>query len=210
MKNSFYGVLEKRKKFFRDNANKDHVILNGTNSVLLSAPHGVYQVRLGKLKHNEPGSVALALLLGLSTNSYLIVKTQNNNDDANFDEDCPYRNTIESLVNKNEIKYLIDFHGMDKKRKWDINLGSHLGHNVESNVQILNDLEKELTDQGFSVAIDNPFMAQYHTISSFAKQKLGIWSLQIEINCAITNEKKNFDKFEKLVKILEKWIKSLK
>lgn len=211
MKLSFYGLLEKRQKFFRDNGNKDHVVLNGTNSVLLSAPHGVYQVRLGKLKHNEPGSATLALWLQNITNSFLIVKTQNNGDDANFDENCPYRNSISNIITKNKIKYVMDFHGMDKKRPWDINLGSHLGYNIENNVQIFNDLEKELVDQGFSVAIDNPFMAQHHTISSFAKQKFkDIWSLQIEVNCAITNEKKNFDKFEKLVKILEKWIRELK
>lgn len=69
------------------------------------------------------GSLATALYLQKETNSFLIAKTKNNNDDANFDEKSEYKDTIYSLIETKGIKYVIDFHGLAAKRDCDINLG---------------------------------------------------------------------------------------
>ena len=54
------------------------------------------------------------------------------------------------------------------------------------------------------------FMASANTISSAMKRKFpNIWTLQLEINCDITNKKENFQKYKKILVILEKWIKKL-
>ena len=79
------------------NKEKDHVVLKGKNNVLISAPHGVSQVRLGKYKYSEIGSLTTALYLFENSNCFLIAKTQNNNDDANFDEKSKYKNSIEKF-----------------------------------------------------------------------------------------------------------------
>ena len=103
---SFNKLHNKRKLFMNQNKENDHIVLKGKNNVLISAPHGVSQVRLGKYKYSEIGSLTTALYLFENSNCFLIAKTQNNNDDANFDEKSKYKNSIEKLVENNKIKYI--------------------------------------------------------------------------------------------------------
>ena len=208
---SFNQIHSERIKFIKNNANKDHIILQGGNNVLVSAPHGVEQVRLGKHKVKEIGSIATALFLQNNTNSYLIAKTKNNFDDANFDEESPYKKSLLKCVEKNDIKYVIDIHGLAEKREMDINFGTNLGRNIQTNEQAFEKLYRTLIENNFIVSIDQPFMGGGKTISNFIKQtKQDVFSLQIEINCAITNKQENFDKYQSLLKILTHWLNHLK
>ncbi len=207
---SFTQLQNNRKKFLNDNKNKDFVVLEGGNKVILSVPHAVSQIRLGKYKYAEIGSLAVGLYLKDKTNSYLIAKTKNNNDDANFDIPSPYKNKIKSIIKENDIKYLIDIHGLAAKRQCDVNLGTHLGFNIQNNILAFDKLNNALTANGFTVFIDQPFMANDKTISTYIKKAIpNIFSLQIEINCSITNEIKNYKKYAKLLKILADWIVKL-
>ena len=210
MKTSFTKIHQERKIFQNTNKNTDHIITLGNNNILLSAPHGVSQVRLGKYKHSEIGSIATALFLQNQTNCNLIAKTQNNNDDANFDEQSKYKDTIKKLIKNNNIKYLIDIHGLAENRDCDINLGTHLGKNIITNNEIFNELLKILNENNFKVSIDQPYMAGSHTLSGSINQEFNIWTLQIEINCAITNKKENFSKYKSLLYCLKEWIKKIK
>ena len=208
MRISFDKLHTNRKMFLSENKLKDNVYLLGSSPVLISAPHGVSQVRLGKLKAPEIGSIATALFLKNSTNSHLVAKTKNNNDDANFDEECRYKNRIKEIIKTNEIKFVLDLHGLAAHREFDINLGTHLGANIVSNKRAYVALVKLLEENGFSVSVDQPFMAGANTISSFVKKEFpDVWSIQIEINCSITNKKENFDRYKKLLSALAEWCK---
>lgn len=207
---SFNKIHHNRKAFYEENKYKDHVLLRGEGNVLISAPHAVSQVRLGKHKYSEIGSLATVLYLHDKTNVYTIAKTKNNNDDANFDKDSRYKDTIRRVVKDKNIKYLIDFHGLAAKRVCDVNLGTHIGKNVKSDVELFNRLNDSLVAAGLNVSIDQPFMARYHTISSSINDELGIWTIQVEINCSITNQKENFNKYSKLLSALLDWIESIK
>ena len=199
-----------RKTFLKNNSNKDHIILKGSNNILISAPHGVSQVRLGKYKVQEIGSLSTALCLHHQTNCFLIAKTQCNNDDANFDDESSYKNSIINLIKRYNIKYILDFHGLASHLNCDINLGIHLGDNIKNNIQLFNKLNESLSNDCFKVSIDQPFMACSKTIcSSMVKQFNDIWAIQIEINCGITNKKENFTLNYKLMQILKNWINSI-
>ncbi|MBQ7467061.1 MAG: hypothetical protein IJS74_03195 [Clostridia bacterium] len=199
-----------RKKFINLNNRKNFATLNGLNKVLISAPHGVSQVRLGKHKVAEIGSIALALWLANETTSNFIAKTKNCFDDANFDEKSDYKDACFDIIKKKNVKYVLDFHGLASNRGIDINIGTHLGKNTENDEKILLQLKKEL-EKHFVVSIDDPFMAGAMTVSSSCKNKFPeIWAVQIEINCAITNKKENEDKLKILLNILKVFIKSLK
>ena len=204
---SFDKLHNKRKSFLKDNANKDHFIINGTNRILISAPHGVSQVRLGKHKVAEIGSLSTALYIKENTNCSLIAKTKNNNDDANFDEDSLYKNSIKFLIKNNNIKYIIDIHGLGANRDCDINLGTHLGNNIQRDINAFNLLNNLLMSNGYKVSIDQPFMAGRQTISGSIKNEFSnVWTLQCEINCAITNRKENFDRYKQLLNLFIEWI----
>ncbi len=207
---SFSKLHNDRKKLIEVNKYKDHILIVGDKNILISAPHGVSQVRLGKYKHCEIGSLATALYLQSETNCHLIAKTKNNNDDANFDENSKYKDSIKKLIQEKNIQYLIDIHGLAANRDCDINLGTHIGKNIKNNLDLFNKLNNLLINNGFNVSIDQPFMAGKQTISGSINNEFNIWTLQVEINCAITNKKENFERYKKLLTILNNWINTIK
>lgn len=208
---TFDKIYNSRKTFLNNNKDKDHIVFNGLNNILISAPHGVSQVRLGKLKFQETGSLSTALYLYNQSNCFFIAKTKNNNDDANFDKDSEYKNTIRELIKKYNIKYILDFHGLASFRDCDLNLGIHFGENIKNNVELFNNLNNALINNGFKVSIDQPFMAGTNTICGTMIDEFDdIWTIQIEINSAITNKKENFVLYNKLLNIFINWINSIK
>lgn len=215
MKITLNEFLEANKKFNeyseKNKFNKSFEVITGSIPILISAPHSVRQIRNGKIKEKDAYTGPIAIELQKQTNCYCIYKTKNNNDDANFDENCEYKNAIKKLIVKNNIKFIIDFHGLSSKRKMDINLGTHIGKNVENNLDKFNSLYNDLKQNNFIVTIDQPFMATRNTISSSMKRQFHqLFTIQIEINCAITNNIKNFRKYQSLLTILTQWINSLK
>ena len=206
----FNKLHNNRRSFINSNEQDDHKVVIGNNKVLLSAPHGVSQIRLGKLKYKEIGSLATAIYLQEKTGSYLIAKTKNSNDDANFDVDCSYRKEMRQIVKDNDIKYIIDFHGLSPKRNIDVNLGIHFGKNIETNENLFNILYNDLTMHGYTCTIDQPFMAGNRTVSGGMKEEFPyLWTIQIEINRDITNYINNSTKYERLLGILEDWINQI-
>ena len=207
---SLKAIRKQRLEFLRQNKNNDHAIILGSNKVLLSSPHGVFQVRNGKRKVCEPGSLSTALFLQKLNDCFLIAKTKNNNDDANFDEVSSYKDEIKNFIEKYNIKYVIDFHGLSKKREMDINLGTDNYNNTRLNNKALKNLSAKLRANNFKVEIDNPFRGGGKTISGFVQTlNKNVFSLQIEINCGITNDYKNFKRYLCLLKILSLWIEKL-
>ena len=107
-KTSFKSLHKNRILFIEKNKNKDHAIISGINNFLISAPHGVSQVRLGKLKHSEIGSLTTALQLQKDNDCYLIAKTKNNSDDIyQLEKRLPksYKQSIPELYH--QIKRLL-------------------------------------------------------------------------------------------------------
>lgn len=210
MKNLVTEIQQKRKAFQKQNENKSHTFLFGTGNVMISSPHGVNQVRLGRPKRAELGSIAVALYLQKRTNCHLIAKTKNCFDDANFDEHSVYKTELEEFIKENHIKFLIDIHGLRATRECDINFGTHLGKNISTNPTLFDELNNSLTHQGFVTWIDQPFMAGGNTISHSMKRAVpSLWTIQIEINYKLTNLSQNSEKLEKILTTLTNWIKKL-
>ena len=204
---TFEKLVAERDFFLNDNANLDHVVITGNNKILISAPHGVEQTRNGKSKVYEPGSVTTGLYLQKQTGSFFIAKTKNNNDDANYDEQSSYKDSIKDLIRADKIKYIIDLHGLAETRECEINLGISGGKNVSNNIELFNDLNTSLMASGFNVLIDEPFSGGDKTISGSLKNEFfDIWTIQIEIRCDITNKKENFEHYKTLLKVLENWM----
>ena len=81
---------------------------------------------------------------------------------------------------------------------------------MESYPQALENLKNALKKNNFKLEIDKPFMGGSQTISGGMKNKFpSLWTLQVEISCAITNKVENFKKFERLLSVLENLIESL-
>jgi len=207
----FRKLHQHRKAFLRENKEEDYLLIEGSRKVILSAPHGVSQLRLGKSKVAEPGSLATALYLQKVCDTYLIAKTKSNFDDANFDEVSAYKDEIDRLATMSKITHVIDFHGLASFREMDINLGTHLEQNTQTDPKLLDWLGKELEKEGFRVSYDSPFMGKGNAIAGYIKKRHpDLWTLQVEINCSITNKKENMDKYKLLLQVLERFINKIK
>ena len=202
---SYNKFNKNRKAFLKENKDKDFVYINSKSRVLISAPHGVPQTRLGIPKYQELGSIAFALELYNRLNTKFIAKTKNNFDDANFDEHSPYKTKIFQEIDN--IDYILDFHGLARYRGMDINLGINFGRNIKSNVLLYEKLVKILKENKFIVTIDTPFCAHSQTIAGTFNKNA--WTLQVEINSDITNNFKNKNKLENLLSIFERWIRDI-
>lgn len=203
---SFSDFAKRRKRFLKENSEKSFVIVEGQIPLIISAPHGVSQVRLGNQKYAEPGSLSIALELQKRTNAYLIAKTKNCNDDANFDAISPYKEELKRYIKQHDIKYLIDFHGMKKTREIDINLGTNFGRNIEKNEELFDFILQSFKQRNFIVAVDNPFNGDIDTVSGSISKSCGIWTIQIEVNYKYTSEKRYI---ANLLDILEILIQSI-
>ncbi|MCQ2555734.1 MAG: hypothetical protein MJ149_00175 [Clostridia bacterium] len=194
--------VKMRRGFMEQHKTEDFYYEIGESDILISMPHAVNQTRLGKPKYAEPGTVSLGLWLAKQLNASYIVKTQNNFDDANFDESSAYKDKIAQLIATKGIKYIIDLHGLKKSRPCDINLGTNFGKNIETDVKLYNELTKGLQAKGFVFDTDTPFMAPTRTIAGYFAKEYGIWTIQLEVNSKITNEHAGFIKFNQLVEVI--------
>ncbi len=198
----FKGYLKRRKRFIASNKKKSFVILDGEGKIMLSVPHAVRQVRLGKGKYAEPNTLALALAVREKVNVPIIAKTACFNDDANFDLLCPYRYDLKDYILKNKIKYLIDIHSLAERREQDINLGVNFGMNIAPDEKMFDYIQKLFSDSGFKVYVDNPFNGGMRTISSFISKECGIWTMQLEINSKFLLKEENVEWLLKLISVL--------
>ncbi len=206
---SLKSVVKERKIFMQQHKEEDCFYELKNGSVLISMPHAVNQTRLGKVKYAEPGSVNLGLTLKDALNCSYIIKTKNNFDDANFDEQSEYKDTVKYLLSVKGIKYVIDCHSLKKSRDCDINLGIRFGENIKSNLKLYQSLVEKFKSAGFVVKIDEPFYASSKTISGYVSSNYGVWSIQLEVNSKITNEAKNFKKFKQIIDIATSVFKNL-
>lgn len=205
----FSNYVTRRRIFLKNNKEKSFVVQEGKIPFMISAPHGVSQVRLGNPKVAEPGSLSLALELCKRTGAHLIAKTQNCNDDANFEEICPYKDVLVKYIKSHDIKFLIDIHGLKKIRGMDINIGTYLGENIKPNEKAFDFLNEKLESEGFVVSIDQPFFASPNSVATYVSKNCGIWTIQLEVNYKITNEYQNVERLTDLVGCLVEFIENV-
>lgn len=175
--------IEKYNNYFQIPHNESFELLEGQGLVIVSAPHSVEQTREGKIKFAEPQTGVLARLLHDELNCPVIFKTKNCNDDANYDKDSSYKDTLSSYIESSNIKFLIDLHQLSSKREVSIDFGTSNFKNI-SDLKYFNILLGEFAIQNLGlIQIDTPFDASYpYTISSYIHNKCKIQSIQIEIN----------------------------
>lgn len=205
---NYSKFIKQRQRFLKENKDIDFVYEDNNSNILISAPHGVPQTRLGKAKHEEPGSLSFAIELKNRTQTNFIAKTSNNFDDVNFDAHSPYKTQIKREIEKGKIKYIIDFHGLAKKQEMDVNLGINFGENIHKNPSVFYDLKRKLEEENFEVTVDTPYCANIQTIAGTFGKK--IWAIQVEINSRITNVPYEKERLSILLQTFENWIKTLK
>lgn len=162
---------------------KDYEYNKGSIPILISAPHTVKQWRNESYKSADIYTGALAKTLHESTGAHIIYKASTNGDENYTTEETEYRKKIKDIVSKNDIKVIIDIHGMTSDKDSDIDIGTGNSSNINLLGQdyILSLAVSSLGNNNYTV---NKYFTggKTHTISVYCCSKLGVPTLQLEIN----------------------------
>lgn len=159
----------------------DFKYIEGSLSVLVSAPHCQPHLRKGSYKANEVGTEKLINEIHKRTNCHIIYLEKTSQDDPNYNEKSPYRDTIKKIIKEKNIRYVLDLHGASSKHPFDIDLGTMHGKTMPKNA--VEYMKKTLQGYGFKKVFENhTFSATYpHTITHTSFY-LGVLSMQFEIH----------------------------
>ena len=187
-------------------------IINGKNSILISAPHSTMHKRGNSIRNAETRTGQLVRDVAKKANVYGIYKTKPEFNDANWDKKSKYKDEVIAMVKKHNITALLDIHGMASYREQDICIGINGGKNIKNKKDTLKKMIAIFNDNGFkNVSIDDPFGATNSScVSTYTAQKCNIIAFQIEINQKYRSAKfKEFSKYNKLEKALTNVCKML-
>lgn len=166
-------------------------IIGGTNKIILSAPHSVSHNRKEKVKLAETRTGLIVKLLAVSSDCHVVYKTKNLGDDANYDEECKFKEETMNFIVKNDINLLIDFHLSSVEREYCIDIGTGCSLNILGREDILICIKAGFESIYKDVRIDDTFTAKYkHTVSATISREIKIPAFQIEVNWKIVDDYK--------------------
>jgi gamma-glutamylcyclotransferase (GGCT)/AIG2-like uncharacterized protein YtfP len=185
--------------------------LRGNAPVLITAPHATAHVRMGGLKRQEFYTGALSVLMHALTGCHALYTDALSDPDPNYSDESPFKIKLSGIAEEMGIEFLIDIHGTGSKRPEDIYPGVGLNKEfLHGRHGYLRELEHIAEITGVSLGSTDVFpAARQMTVTRFAATRLGIPSMQLEINRALRQPGENPLEFIKLVKFLSGFIDRL-
>lgn len=173
----FYNeILELENKEFDDIM----IFKIGSIPVLFTAPHTMEQVhRDGYIKNSEPFSKAIALYLNKKCDSSYLIKIKDTDLDSNRDNHDEFKKLLFDIVKENDIKLVIDLHGADHNRDFDVEFGTM--NNLSVDYTTLKELEEAFVHNGIvNIKYNEPFRGG--AITQYLYNIKDVDVIQIEIN----------------------------
>lgn len=182
----------------------------GSTPILLSAPH-VYAHRRPRLsmayKIGEPFTDTIVEEVCENTKSFGIVLDEESDRDFNYhkEKNNPYKQEIRGIVEKNEIKYFVDIHGLKDGNEYDIAVyyPSKFFKSIELARKIKEGLNKYPL-RGINIVVLRFPKGPQESLSLFVASELRVPSVQIEVARYIREKKELRDAFiQNLGELLE-------
>jgi len=161
----------------------EYNVIEGNVPILVSAPHVYPHFRPGFTDEPKLGELYtkdLVLESAEALHAFSIYATSEQRLDPNWYENSPYRLKVITLVEENNIRLFLDFHGLSYERPGDIEIQVNEG-DAEGMIlasRIVGKLEKDFEN----VAIKKFKNNDQVTLSEAIFQKFKIPSIQFEIN----------------------------
>lgn len=189
----------------RDNTPELIHFEQGSIPILLSAPHTVNFLKEdGNFKMREGYTKAIVKYLAQKTGAFLMIKENSDGIDPNKIEMEDYKRQLLEIIEKHQIRLVLDIHGAALHHDFVIEIGSLDG--VGARVQTIESLKTALKDQGIApVAENSPFKGGGITKTVHGNTNIEVLQLEINRNYRdLTHPEKLFY----LCKSLEKFLKS--
>lgn len=176
------------------------VYKRGNLPVLISAPHSTIHLRNGRSKRADGFTGAFAHLLHHLTGAHALYANYRLAADPNWDKYSPYKSLLRRVVTQNEVRFVLDLHGMSNWTKFGLALGTINGRSCPTNLPIIQHTlaQHQFTQISHAQAkaqhtldwrtfvVDHPRFTggvSSHTVTRFVSEQLGIEAVQLEI-CA--------------------------
>lgn len=189
----------------RDNTPELIHFEQGSIPILLSAPHTVNFLKEdGNFKMREGYTKAIVKYLAQKTGAFLMIKENSDGIDPNKIEMEDYKRQLLEIIEKHQIRLVLDIHGAASHHDFAIEIGSLDG--VSAKPETIKALKTALLNQGItSVAENHPFKGGGITKAVHSNTKIEVLQLEINRNYRdLTHPEKLFY----LCKSLENFLKS--
>jgi len=182
--------------------------IKGHIPVLVTAPHATAHVRMGKLKRQEFYTGALAVLLHSLTGCHALYTGRLSSLDPNYTDESPFKAKLSEIAGRCGLEFQIDIHGTGSERPRDVFPG--VGMNSEflnGRSESLFELSQAAQSNGISLGSMGVFpAAKQMTVTRFSATRLGVPSMQLEINRDLRRPEIAPADFVKLVNFLKEFI----
>ena len=189
----------------RDNTPELIHFEQGSIPILLSAPHTVNFLKEdGNFKMREGYTKAIVKYLAQKTGAFLMIKENSDGIDPNKIEMEDYKRQLLEIIEKHQIRLVLDIHGAASHHDFAIEIGSLDG--VSAKPETIKALKTALLNQRItSVAENHPFKGGGITKAVHSNTKIEVLQLEINRNYRdLTHPEKLFY----LCKSLENFLKS--
>ena len=154
----------------------------GSVPVLLVAGHATCPTRNGKLRFADGGTGGLAIALHELTHAPAIYTTFASPSDPNDSDDNAFKETLARLVHSLHPRLVLDLHGSDWDRPYDVDFGTMHGRSALGRDSLLEDLGAQLRGVGiFNLSQDYWAAEKQQTVTKWVVG-LGVPCVQLEIN----------------------------
>lgn len=197
---NFEEVINELENYLFDD---DILIKKGSIPILFSAPHTMMQqLDNGVTKLSEFYTKAISLYLNKFYDTYSIIKINDTGIDSNKFNNDEYKIKLRQIIKDNNIKLVIDLHGANKDRDFDIEFGTL--NNLSADFSTIRELEESFKENGISnIKHNEPFKGGAITQSVYGIDDVEV--IQLEINSKY-RDSNNLEMLKQIIDSLVKFI----
>lgn len=173
-------------------------IVKGNIPIIISCPHARSHVQNGKKQQRDFYTGTIGKVVSNITGAHLIYITKELDFDPNYDPDTLYIRELIKYIKENNIKFLIDLHGMQRNHQKNVEIGTNSGYNVICDFNLINEIKTTIEATIPDVVVDEYFKAGKRTISSRIRKNTNILTIQLELNRKYRAMKKRPKSFVKM------------
>lgn len=122
--------------------------LPGTSRVLIVAPHATSPMREGELRFPDGGTGSIAIMLNRLAKAPVLYTSLASPSDPNYYDDNDFKRELDRLIKTLKPTLVLDLHGSDAYRPYDIDFGTMKGASLKEKKEILLKLAEVLRKEG--------------------------------------------------------------
>ena len=184
-----------RYQYFAEDDSEDFDYISGRVPILLSAPHGTVHTRLRKPKQEDEYTSGFAKLIAEMANAHVLYTRYRSLTDPNWYPNTSYKKILQRIIERENIRFVLDIHGVAEHRRFGIALGTLSGKSCPQHRDLI---IRHLERFGFSqdaddvlqrLDLDRMFTAEgikgQETITRFVSKRLAVPAAQFELHPAL-------------------------